>query len=88
MTAPEDFTFESAYRGEVPSLGAGPKPPWSIGEPQPELAALIEQRKFHGDVLDVRAHHTDDWTAMRSRLSGNIGTVSGCLVHVTVHLAI
>ena len=53
MTAPDDFTFESAYRGEVPSLGASPKPPWSIGEPQSELAALIEQGKFHGDVLDV-----------------------------------
>jgi 2-heptyl-1-hydroxyquinolin-4(1H)-one methyltransferase len=43
--------FESAYRGEVPEMGA--KPPWSIGEPQPELAALIRQGKFHGDVLDV-----------------------------------
>jgi 2-heptyl-1-hydroxyquinolin-4(1H)-one methyltransferase len=53
VTASEDFTFESAYRGEVPSLGASPKPPWSIGEPQPELAALIEQGKFHGEVLDV-----------------------------------
>ncbi len=29
------------------------RPPWSIGAPQPELAALIEQGKFHGDVLDV-----------------------------------
>lgn len=29
------------------------KPPWSIGEPQPELAGLIEQGKFHGEVLDV-----------------------------------
>ena len=27
--------------------------PRSIGEPQPELAALIDQGKFHGDVLDV-----------------------------------
>jgi 2-heptyl-1-hydroxyquinolin-4(1H)-one methyltransferase len=53
VTAPEDFTFDSAYRGEVRSLGSSPKPPWSIGEPQPELAALIEQGKFHGDVLDV-----------------------------------
>jgi 2-heptyl-1-hydroxyquinolin-4(1H)-one methyltransferase len=43
--------FESAYRGEVPEMGS--KPPWSIGEPQPELAALIKQGKFHGDVLDV-----------------------------------
>lgn len=32
---------------------AGVKPPWSIGEPQPELAALIEQGKFVGDVLDA-----------------------------------
>jgi 2-heptyl-1-hydroxyquinolin-4(1H)-one methyltransferase len=52
MTTPE-FTFENAYRGEVPEMGADTKPPWSIGEPQPELAALIEQGKFHGDVLDV-----------------------------------
>ena len=42
MTTPADFTFESAYRGEIPELGTGAKPPWSIGEPQPELAALIE----------------------------------------------
>jgi 2-heptyl-1-hydroxyquinolin-4(1H)-one methyltransferase len=53
MTAPQDFTFDDAYRGEAPSLGDGGKPPWSIGAPQPELAALIEQGKFHGDVLDV-----------------------------------
>jgi SAM-dependent methyltransferase len=54
MTTPQpDFEFESAYRGEVAQLGLGTKPPWSIGEPQPELAALIEQGKFHGDVLDV-----------------------------------
>lgn len=53
MTAPEDFTFESAYRGEVPSLGTGAKAPWSLGEPQPELAALVAEDRFHGDVLDV-----------------------------------
>jgi 2-heptyl-1-hydroxyquinolin-4(1H)-one methyltransferase len=44
--------FESAYRGEVPEMG-GARPPWSIGEPQPELAALIDAGKFHGDILDV-----------------------------------
>jgi 2-heptyl-1-hydroxyquinolin-4(1H)-one methyltransferase len=48
-----DFQFESAYRGESEQLGEGARPPWSIGAPQPELAALIEQGKFHGDVLDV-----------------------------------
>ena len=53
MTTPQDFQFESAYRGEVEELGLGTKPPWSIGEPQPEIAALIEQRKFHGEVLDA-----------------------------------
>jgi SAM-dependent methyltransferase len=44
--------FESAYRGEAPEM-PGAKPPWSIGEPQPELAALIEQGKFRGTVLDA-----------------------------------
>jgi 2-heptyl-1-hydroxyquinolin-4(1H)-one methyltransferase len=53
MTTPEEFGFESAYRGEVAQLGLGVRPPWSIDEPQPELVALIEQGKFHGDVLDV-----------------------------------
>lgn len=34
-------------------MGEGNRPPWSIGEPQPEIAALIEAGKFHGDVLDA-----------------------------------
>ncbi len=53
MTEPLDFEFESAYRGESTQFGEGVRPPWSIGAPQPELAALIDQGKFHGDVLDV-----------------------------------
>jgi 2-heptyl-1-hydroxyquinolin-4(1H)-one methyltransferase len=53
MTEATDFRFESAYRGESTQFGDGVRPPWSIGAPQPELAALIEQGKFHGDVLDV-----------------------------------
>ncbi len=53
MTNPSDVMFESAYRGEAPEMGGGTKPPWSIGEPQPEIAALIEAGKFHGDVLDA-----------------------------------
>jgi len=53
MTQPTDFEFESAYRGEAAQFGEGARPPWSIGVPQPELAALIEAGKFHGDVLDV-----------------------------------
>ena len=48
-----DFEFENVYRGESTQFGQGVRPPWSIGEPQPELAVLIEQGKFHGDILDV-----------------------------------
>jgi SAM-dependent methyltransferase len=66
-----EFRFESAYRGDSEHFGQGTRPPWSIGAPQPELLALIEQGKFHGNVLDVgcgeaavslylaeRGHHT------------------------------
>ncbi len=53
MNQPVDFEFETAYRGESAQFGEGVRPPWSIGGPQPELAALIDQGKFHGDVLDV-----------------------------------
>ncbi len=45
--------FESAYRGHAPEKGAGTRPPWSIGEPQPEIAALIDAGRFHGEVLDA-----------------------------------
>jgi ubiquinone/menaquinone biosynthesis C-methylase UbiE len=53
MTESLDFEFESVYRGDSAQFGAGVRPPWSLGEPQPELAALIEQGKFHGEVLDA-----------------------------------
>lgn len=53
MTTPDDLDFDAIYRGAGGPFGPGVKPPWSIGEPQPELAALIEQGEFHGDVLDV-----------------------------------
>ncbi|OBB83032.1 class I SAM-dependent methyltransferase [Mycolicibacterium peregrinum] len=55
MTTPSEMSdamFESAYRGEAPEF-AGVRPPWSIGEPQPEIAALIAEGKFHGEVLDA-----------------------------------
>jgi 2-heptyl-1-hydroxyquinolin-4(1H)-one methyltransferase len=52
MTTPREFPFEAAYRGEG-QFGFGTTTPWSIGEPQPELAALVDQRKFHGVVLDI-----------------------------------
>ena len=53
MTGGTDEMFDSAYRGEAEELGVGTKPPWSIGEPQPELAALIAAGRFHGVVLDA-----------------------------------
>ena len=58
MTNPTEelnVMFDAAYRGEAPQMpmGAGARPPWSIGEPQPEIAALIAAGKFHGDVLDA-----------------------------------
>lgn len=53
MTRPTDEMFDSAYRGEAEVVGFGTKPPWSIGEPQPEIAALIDAGRFHGDVLDA-----------------------------------
>ncbi|MEB3021528.1 class I SAM-dependent methyltransferase [[Mycobacterium] crassicus] len=53
MSESIDFQFDAAYRGESEQLGSGTKPPWSIGAPQPELATLIEQGRFQGDILDV-----------------------------------
>ena len=56
MTNPTEemnVMFDSAYRGEAEDVGKGNRPPWSIGEPQPEIAALIAAGKFHGDVLDA-----------------------------------
>ncbi len=53
MTQPTEDRFERAYRGEASEMGGDDRPPWSIGEPQPEIAALIEEGKFRGDVLDA-----------------------------------
>jgi 2-heptyl-1-hydroxyquinolin-4(1H)-one methyltransferase len=47
-----DFDFDPAYRGEAAQF-AGARPPWSLGEPQPEIAALIDQGKVNGEVLDA-----------------------------------
>lgn len=53
MTHTSDEMFDAAYRGEAEEMGVGIRPPWSIGEPQPEIAALIAAGKVHGDVLDA-----------------------------------
>jgi SAM-dependent methyltransferase len=51
--AENDIDFDAAYRGQAAALGEGVRPPWSIGEPQPELASLIDRGAIHGEVLDV-----------------------------------
>lgn len=42
--------WDSAYREQAHFEGP---PPWNIGEPQPELAALAAAGKFRSDVLDA-----------------------------------
>lgn len=46
----EVMDWDSAYREEG---GFDGPPPWNIGEPQPELAALITAGKVTGEVLDA-----------------------------------
>ena len=46
--------WDSVYRGEAGFEGP---PPWNIGEPRPELTALIAADKVRGDVLDVGCGH-------------------------------
>ncbi|WP_036528297.1 class I SAM-dependent methyltransferase [Nocardia sp. CNY236] len=54
MTNPSsDAVFESSYRGDDSGPWLGHRPPWSLGEPQPEIAALIDADLFHGDILDA-----------------------------------
>src|SRR3954454_1739575 len=48
--------WDSVYRGEAGFEGP---PPWNIGEPQPELAALIAASKVRGDVLDAGCGHAE-----------------------------
>jgi hypothetical protein len=48
--ANEVMDWDSAYRQEA---GFDGPPPWNIGEPQPELAALVAAGKFRSDVLDA-----------------------------------
>ena len=48
--ASEVMDWDSAYRHQG---GFDGPPPWNIGEPQPELAALIAAGKIRSDVLDA-----------------------------------
>jgi SAM-dependent methyltransferase len=44
------MSWDDAYRGQA---GFDGPPPWNIGEPQPELAALHRAGAFRSDVLDA-----------------------------------
>jgi SAM-dependent methyltransferase len=46
----EILDWDSVYREQGQFEGP---PPWNIGEPQPELAALMAAGKFRSDVLDA-----------------------------------
>src|SRR5258708_28496217 len=48
--------WDDVYRGEGGFEGP---PPWNIGEPQPELAALIQAGKVRSDVLDAGCGHAE-----------------------------
>jgi ubiquinone/menaquinone biosynthesis C-methylase UbiE len=48
--ANEVMDWDKAYREQAEFDGP---PPWNIGEPQPELAALVAAGKFRSDVLDA-----------------------------------
>ncbi|WP_156690381.1 class I SAM-dependent methyltransferase [Mycobacterium sp. Marseille-P9652] len=48
--SPEVMDWDNAYREQGEFEGP---PPWNIGEPQPELAALAAAGRFRSDVLDA-----------------------------------
>lgn len=50
MAAEDVMEWDDAYQEHGPFEGP---PPWNIGEPQPELAAVIESGKVRSDVLDA-----------------------------------
>jgi SAM-dependent methyltransferase len=55
-TNPGGMEWDDAYREEGGFEG---QPPWNIGEPQPDLAALIAVGKVHGEVLDAGCGHAE-----------------------------
>lgn len=63
--ADEVMDWDSAYRGEGENF-EGP-PPWNIGEPQPELAALIDAGEITGTVLDAGCGHAELGLALAAK---------------------
>ncbi|OBI79995.1 class I SAM-dependent methyltransferase [Mycobacterium sp. 1245805.9] len=62
--------WESAYREQGEFEGP---PPWNIGEPQPELAALIAAGKFRSDVLDAGCGFAELSLALAARGHNVVG---------------
>ncbi|WP_101951541.1 class I SAM-dependent methyltransferase [Mycobacterium sp. 3519A] len=56
MTSDDVMDWDGVYRQEGAFTGP---PPWNIGEPQPELAALHREGKFRSDVLDAGCGHAE-----------------------------
>ncbi|MCZ8378360.1 class I SAM-dependent methyltransferase [Mycobacterium sp. CPCC 205372] len=52
----EVMDWDNVYRGQGGFEGP---PPWNIGEPQPELAALHRAGAFRSDVLDAGCGHAE-----------------------------
>ncbi len=52
----DGMNWDDVYRGETEFDGP---PPWNIGEPQPELAAVIKSGKVRSDVLDAGCGHAE-----------------------------
>lgn len=66
----ELMDWDSAYQQQ----GAFPgPPPWNIGEPQPELAALVRDGKISGDVLDAGCGHAELALALAAAGSTVVG---------------
>ncbi|OMC04751.1 SAM-dependent methyltransferase [Mycobacterium sp. NS-7484] len=63
MTSEQVLDWDGAYKGEGGFEGP---PPWNIGEPQPELAALHRAGKFRSDVLDAGCGHAELSLALAS----------------------
>ena len=60
----EVMDWDDAYRQQGEFEGA---PPWNIGEPQPELAALIDADKIRGKVLDAGCGYAELSLALADR---------------------
>ena len=56
MGSEQVLDWDGVYKGEAGFEGP---PPWNIGEPQPELAALHRAGKFRSDVLDAGCGHAE-----------------------------